>query len=884
MTDKVLFVQSPEELLGLAGELAEVQEHIGQITVEEFQTQFDRSHTFLDHISWKPDQISLGKEYLAAPGVLQQLSHTVHKGLQRRNHVGFQGKLPLDSNEQARLQQNGFVITSRLQSDSFGRLYYKIYSEDLPVFITSDSILHAWHRSFDRILTDIEANGLSWMLREICDGMLAQIPPARSAYGDGVLGQCLDDAEYFLSVAKALVEGDGFIPLGAGNWVLPDLTERWEISRDNDRNRGEFCEISGNYLSYTLQSKADPSIKHQLTREENSVIYYSECKLTVESILYYTSRPDLEDSAEDEGQQFFSIIRKFLDLGILTPDQVPAVFLEKPACSPRVTATLAAIKDEQSQPFELFGKSRMVDFSQFKPRGKYTETIDLQNYFQAMMWCGQIDLRVAGNPEDCSLRELGVALVLYGLLQQSGKYETWQQFDRLLTELIGPADAMNFDDLAFLFSMAGITSIADIQEVSHLQRLQTMIDEGLLGVQQMASESFESPVGSERKVLPRSFCLFGQRFNLDGWAMAQCTFDRIEWNGQKIPRRIPSCLDVAFSVLGNDDTVPFLVDRIQTSEGVPFRDGLPYQHQLAALRKVIDAQPERAWNSSIYALWLATLRELSKPTTGPEFPEVFRTRAWAMKTLNTQLASWTQLKHDTVLYAKQPYTMFAGCSFPAGYVEPVPAFWERFQTMVNQFRTLLEKTEFIEPAVTPVDIEVLETDEDTEIRHHPRPEISARWIEFLTRFSETLGTLKEIAHKQLSHQLLSAEELQFLRDVAEVNEGSGRAEYRGWYPKLFYPGPSLCAREDYVIADVHTAGPDARLGDPGGVLHQAIGPVNLMVVGVESKEGTILYGGPVFCHYEFRSTGTQRTSKAEWTQRIENKQLPPTPEWMKTLE
>ena len=56
MTDKVLFVQSPEELLGLAGGLAEAQEHIGQITVEEFQTQFDRIHTFLDHISWKNEE------------------------------------------------------------------------------------------------------------------------------------------------------------------------------------------------------------------------------------------------------------------------------------------------------------------------------------------------------------------------------------------------------------------------------------------------------------------------------------------------------------------------------------------------------------------------------------------------------------------------------------------------------------------------------------------------------------------------------------------------------------------------------------------------------------------------------------------------------------
>ncbi|MBI4751925.1 MAG: DUF3160 domain-containing protein [Acidobacteria bacterium] len=873
MTDKILFVQSPEELIGLKGELAEAQEHIGQITVEEFQTQFDRSHTFLDHISWNIGQVNLGKGYLAP-----------EKALEKPNYAGFAGRLPLTTHEQTQVRKNGFVITSRLQSDSFGQLYYKIYSEDLPVFITSDSILHAWHRSFDRILTDIEANGLSWMLREICDGMLAQISHAKAEYGSGILGESLNDAEYFLSVAKALVEGDGFIPLGTGNWIFPDLNERWEILRENDPERGEFCEFSGNYLCYTLQSKTDPSIKYHLTREENSVIYYSECKLTVENILYYASRPDIEDSAEGEGQRFFSIIRKFLDLGILTPDQVPAAFLEKPACSPRVTSTLAAIKGEQSQQFELFGKSRTVDFSQFKPRGKYTETIDLQNYFRAMMWCGQIDLRVAENPEDCSLRELGVALVLYDLLQRSGKYETWQHFDRLLTELIGPADSMNFDDLKFLFSMAGMTSISNITDESQLQRLQTMIDEGLLGVQQIAGESFESPVGPERKILPRSFCLFGQRFNLDGWALGQCTFDRIEWNGQKVPRRIPSCLDIAFSVLGNDDTVPFLVDRIQTSDGVPFRDGLPYQHQLAALRKVIDEQPERAWNSSIYALWLATLRELSKPTTSPEYPEVFRTHAWAMKTLNTQLASWTQLKHDTLLYAKQPYTGHIGCSFPAGYVEPVPAFWERFQTMVNQFRTLLERTKFIQPAVTPVDIEIIETDEDTEVRHHPRPEISVRWIEFLTRFSDTLNTLKEIACKQLNHDALSAEEIRFLRDVAEVNEGSGRAEYRGWYPKLFYPGPWLCAREDYVIADVHTAGPDARLGDPGGVLHQAIGPVNLMVVGVESTDGTILYGGPVFSHYEFRSTGTQRLTKAEWTQCVENNQLPTVPEWMQALE
>ena len=31
-----------------------------------------------------------------------------------------------------------------------------------------------------------------------------------------------------------------------------------------------------------------------------------------------------------------------------------------------------------------------------------------------------------------------------------------------------------------------------------------------------------------------------------------------------------------------------------------------------------------------------------------KYPEAMSTRAWAMKTLNTQLASWTQLRHDTI--------------------------------------------------------------------------------------------------------------------------------------------------------------------------------------------------------------------------------------------
>src|SRR6185295_5440772 len=122
---------------------------------------------------------------------------------------------------------------------------------------------------------------------------------------------------------------------------------------------------------------------------------------------------------------------------------------------------------------------------------------------------------------------------------------------------------------------------------------------------------------------------------------------------------VPSALDVAFSVFGNNQIVPELVARINRPKAAPspdhtiqFRDGFPYQHNLAAIRAVIDAHPVSAWHQNLYVGWLDCLRTLSAPlSSDSRLPDAMRTRAWAMKDLNTQLASWTQLRHDTILYA-----------------------------------------------------------------------------------------------------------------------------------------------------------------------------------------------------------------------------------------
>src|SRR5215467_10544313 len=94
----------------------------------------------------------------------------------------------------------------------------------------------------------------------------------------------------------------------------------------------------------------------------------------------------------------------------------------------------------------------------------------------------------------------------------------------------------------------------------------------------------QSRCGPDKAELPRSFTFLGQKFVMDSWVTAKVVADDVFWDERKVQRRVPSCLDVAFAALGNDHVVPDLVERMNNRAGRQFRDGLNYQHNLAALR------------------------------------------------------------------------------------------------------------------------------------------------------------------------------------------------------------------------------------------------------------------------------------------------------------
>jgi hypothetical protein len=160
--------------------------------------------------------------------------------------------------------------------------------------------------------------------------------------------------------------------------------------------------------------------------------------------------------------------------------------------------------------------------------------------------------------------------------------------------------------------------------------------------------------------------------------------------------------------------------------------------------------------------------------------------------------------------------------------------------------------------------------------------IQQKQTRFLMNFAQQLAILKGIAVKELAQEQLTEAETKFLRDIVELESGSGYTRYNGWYPGLFYKAPEDSNAWDAIVADVHTDVPDPMVGDPGSVLHEGVGDVDLLMIAVDSGQDKMVYAGPVLSHYEFEVPGVSRKSDSEWQNDMEKSSLPPRPDWTKS--
>ncbi len=295
-----------------------------------------------------------------------------------------------------------------------------------------------------------------------------------------------------------------------------------------------------------------------------------------------------------------------------------------------------------------------------------------------------------------------------------------------------------------------------------------------------------------------------------------------------------------------------------------------YAGNLASMRTLVDEHDAEFWHANLYNDWLSALRALS-PTAeladpaAAGLPTIAATEPWGRRMLNTQLASWAQLRHDTLLYAKQSYTSGASCEFPDAMVDLYPEFYAALE------RLAAHGSQLAELATGSKETQYLADSMHT----------------YFTKLATVASTLKGMAEQQRTGEPFTADQMAFINDAVVINtvpSGCTSVEQAAsWYSQLFFSALKAL-EQDPTIADVHTQPTDEGGGDLGRILHVATGLPRLMVVTADTCVGPRAYVGIASSYFEKLTDDWVRVTDSEWNTQLQTPgQEPADVEWMQDL-
>ncbi len=644
----------------------------------------------------------------------------------------------LSAEQRARLARDGVVVSPGVEKEFF-TVYEKARYDNVPIFVTSDSLLHAYHLLFDKVLRTAEREAFIPLLRDLNRAMLAQ---ADSQY-QALRGTSWEDAAMrsvaFLAVGSRLMDPTVDAPPYAEELVTAELA-------------------------------------------------------------------NIEAAA-----------------GILPSPIFPGLD---------------------------FGE----DYTQYIARGHYTRSEELTSYFKSMMWYGRMTFRLKTRDLEVGRAETRSALLLIQALrtaQVNGRpaLEAWLDLYNPTVFFVGRSDDLTaFQYLEVMDAIygpeAGLSAIAD---------------DGLLDAFIEAADQLPPPrilglvisVDQDEEETTKGFRYMGQRFVPDAYIFRQLIYRNVGTAAEA--RMLPKGLDV-MAALGSDRAYALL-------DGMGETGYEKYPEQMAKMRAWVEGLTLEEWTETLYTTWLYTFQPLLA-VPGEGFPQFMLSTAWLDKQLNTSLGSWAELKHDTILYAKQVYAeMGAGDSgaprplLAQGYVEPVPAFFSRLEALTSM-------------TLDGLDSRGLLNDQDRDS---------------LQRLQQLASAFQRMAEKELRGEPLTEEELYLIRFYGGELEGltmaSADSDEEGGIPVMDEEPQAA------VIADVATAPDPDGDGVPNPVvLEEAVGRINEIyaVVPLITQDGTVrlqVAKGGVFAYYEFPWPAEDRLTDEKWREMLDQGTAPALPEW-----
>ncbi|MCK4806995.1 MAG: DUF3160 domain-containing protein, partial [Candidatus Aegiribacteria sp.] len=340
------------------------------------------------------------------------------------------------------------------------------------------------------------------------------------------------------------------------------------------------------------------------------------------------------------------------------------------------------------------------DYSQYVPRGHYTSSPELERYFKAMMWLGRLTFLLNGgdpngqmatyivSEEDARTMTASALCIVSDLseIDYAGELllDKWRRIYEITAFFAGFADDLSVPQYAQAArETAGESADSQLIWSMDFYRLfRNYVNSNFAGpaiysgtgeLISMPDEQGEFDPGDLQEAFQKTtgFRFLGQRYTPDSEILGKLVFPAVGLNPSGNNRFMPTGLDVA-AVFGSEAAISILEERGDFAY-------VSYADSLESLNRMIEEYSPADWHATLYMSWLHCLYLLQQEK-GDGYPDFMRTEAWKRHTLSNFLASWAMLRHDTILYAKQSYTMECG-SAPgpaeepepsAGFVEPVP--------------------------------------------------------------------------------------------------------------------------------------------------------------------------------------------------------------------
>ena len=471
-------------------------------------------------------------------------------------------------------------------------------------------------------------------------------------------------------------------------------------------------------------------------------------------------------------------------------------------------------------------------YSLFKPRGHYTRNARLEHYFRTMMWLQTVPFRTDNETQ------LANALILADWLNNNAKaLSIYKNITEPMTYLMGQPDNVS------------ITQVADIIKNKNLSIKQLLADQQQM---QAIRQQVEQIAEQQTRIKPKfnysgkyKINLMPQRYQPD----AEVLQEMVDYDSETTKRDVPKGLDV-FAAMGCTPAEKILLDELNEPER--------WSKYKPTLQHMKERMNEIDWTENSAVQWLSALKTVTE--TPQDAPYFMLTDEWNRKSLNTALASWAELKHDAILYAKQPFGAECGGGGPPdpvvkGYVEPNVNFWKKAITLLDQTKDVLSRYGLLSDKSEAINTDLHEQ------------------AEFLLRLSE----------KELKGELLNDMEYDQLEYIGATYENLSIELLRDENLQLWsWEDIQSPDKKVALVADVYTANADNNPNK--SILYEAIGNADEIYVVMEIGGYLHLMRGAVFSYREFqRPVNDQRLNDEEWQKYLEQHPRSGVPNWMKPV-